>query len=100
MASTRVLLAILIILGFYTELVAAPIAVRLVEGTAHGLLLVRSISGEILGHGDFLQDVHPDRIDSRLVLRFKDGSLHDENVAFSQDRQSTRLNPSHRQNSN
>jgi len=64
--------------------VAAPIAVRLVEGTAHGLLLVRSISGEILGHGDFLQVVHPDRIESRLVLRFKDGSLHDENVAFSQ----------------
>ena len=62
-ASTRVLLAILIIiLGFYTELAAAPIAVRLVEGTAHGLLLVRSISGEILGHGDFLQVVHPDRI--------------------------------------
>jgi len=84
-ASTRVLLAILIIiLGFYTELAAAPIAVRLVEGTAHGLLLVRSISGEILGHGDFLQVVHPDRIESRLVLRFKDGSLHDENVAFSQ----------------
>ena len=58
----------------------------LVEGTAHGLLLVRSMSGEILGHGDFLQAAHPDRIESRLVLRFKDGSRHDETVAFSQQR--------------
>jgi hypothetical protein len=84
--STRVLFAILVVFGYSTDLAAAPIAVRLVEGTAHGLLLVRSMSGEILGHGDFLQVAHPDRIESRLVLRFKDGSLHDETVAFSQQR--------------
>jgi hypothetical protein len=28
-----------------------------------------------VGHGDFLQIAHSDRIESRLVLRFKDGSL-------------------------
>jgi hypothetical protein len=87
----RAVLAILIVLAPWSSLEAAPIAVRLVEGTAHGLLLVRSVSGEILGHGDFLQTAHSDRVESRLLLRFKDGSLHDENIAFSQQRVFTML---------
>jgi hypothetical protein len=70
---------------------AAPIEVRLVEGTAHGLLLVRSMSGETLGHGNFLQTAYGDRVESRLVLSFKDGSLHDEHVTFSQQRVFTML---------
>jgi hypothetical protein len=82
----------LIVLTPWSPLEAAPIEVRLVEGTAHGLLLVRSVSGEILGHGDFLQAAHSDRVESRLVLRFKDGSLHDETIAFSQQRVFTLLN--------
>ena len=76
----------LIVFTPWSPLEAAPIEVRLVEGTAHGLLLVRSVSGEIVGHGDFLQAAHSDRVESRLVLRFKDGSLHDETIAFSQQR--------------
>ena len=39
----------------WSGLEAAPIEVRFTEGTAHGLLLVRSVSGETVGHGDFLQ---------------------------------------------
>ena len=76
----------LFVLAPWSLLEAAPIEVRLVEGTAHGLLLGRSVSGEILGHGDFLQAVHGDRVETRLVLRLKDGSLHDETHAFSQQR--------------
>jgi hypothetical protein len=70
---------------------AAPIEVRLIEGTAHGLLLVRSTAGEILGHGDFLQATRSDHVESRLILRFKDGSLHDERVTFAQQRVFTML---------
>lgn len=77
-------LAMLIVLAPWSALEAAPIEVRSVEGTAHGLLLVRSVSGDLVGHGDFLQAAHSDRVESRLVLRFKDGSLHDETIAFSQ----------------
>ena len=77
-------LAILIGLAPWPGLEAAPIEVRFAEGTARGLLLVRSVSGETVGHGDFLQTVHGDRVKSRLILRFKDGSLHDETVTFSQ----------------
>lgn len=80
----RAVLAVLIVLVPWSPLEAAPIEVRLVEGTAHGLLLVRSVSGEIVGRGDFLLAAHGDRVESRLVLRFKDGSLHDETIAFSQ----------------
>jgi len=78
--------ALLLVVASGARLEAAPIEVRLVEGTAHGLLLVRSAAGEILGHGDFLQSAHSDHVESRLILRFKDGSLHDERVAFVQQR--------------
>src|ERR1700682_260831 len=54
----RAILAMLIVLAPWSPLEAAPIEVRLVEGTAHGLLLVRSVSGDIVGHGDFLHAVH------------------------------------------
>ena len=64
---------------------AAPIAVRFPEGIAHGFLLVRSSSGEIIGHGEMTQVVKEgDLVDSHLVFNFKDGSLHDEKVTFSQ----------------
>src|ERR1700693_1288021 len=82
----------LIVLTPWSPLEAVPIEVRLVEGTAHGLMLVRSVSGEILGHGDFLQAAHRDHVATRLVLRFKDGSLHDETHTFSQQRVFTLLN--------
>ena len=77
-------LAVLMVLAPWSGLEAAPIEVRFAEGAAHGLVLVRSVSGETVGHGDLLQTVHGDRVESRLILRFKDGSLHDERVVFSQ----------------
>jgi hypothetical protein len=65
----------------------APIAVRFPEGLTHGFLLVRSAAGEIIGHGEMTQIVKEGGVaESRLVFRFKDGSLHDEKVAFSQQR--------------
>ena len=87
----RGVLAILMGLAPWSGLEAAPIEVRFTEGTAHGLLLVRSVNGETMGHGDFLQTAHGDRVESRLILRFKDGSLHDEKVTFSQQRVFTML---------
>ena len=66
---------------------AAPVAVRFSEGVTHGFLLVRSLAGETIGQGEMTQVVKEgELVESRLVLRFKDGSLHDEKVAFSQQR--------------
>ncbi len=70
-----------------TPVHAAPVAVRFSEGVTHGFLLVRSLGGEILGQGELTQVVkEDDLVESQLVFRFKDGSLHDEKVAFSQQR--------------
>jgi hypothetical protein len=66
---------------------AAPVTVRSQEGSTHGFLLVRSHAGEIIGHGEMTQAVKEgDLVESQLVFRFRDGSLHDEKVAFSQQR--------------
>ena len=71
---------------------AAPVAVRCPEGIAHGFLLVRSLAGEIIGQGEMTQVVKEgDLVESHLVFNFKDGSLHDEKVTFSQQRVFTML---------
>ena len=66
---------------------AAPVPVRFPEGLTHGFLLIRSPAGDIVGHGELTQIVKEGGVaESRLVFRFKDGSVHDEKVAFSQQR--------------
>ena len=66
---------------------SAPVSVRFPEGLTHGFLLVRSAAGDIVGHGELTQTVKEGGVaESRLVFRFKDGSLHEEKVAFSQQR--------------
>ncbi len=66
---------------------AAPVAVRFSEGVTHAFLLVRSLVGEIIGQGELTQVVKEGGlVESQMVFRFKDGSLHDEKVVFSQQR--------------
>jgi hypothetical protein len=65
---------------------AAPVPVRYLEGVTHGLLVLRNSGGETLADGDLLQVVKPDGVDSRLVLRFRDGSIYDETVVFTQQK--------------
>jgi len=76
----------------YSSANAAPVAVRFPEGMAHGFLLVRSLAGEMIGQGEMTQIVKEgDLVESHLVFNFKDGSLHDERVTFSQQRVFTLL---------
>jgi hypothetical protein len=63
---------------------AEPIPVRHVEGTVHGFLALRSKEGHVLAVGDLFQVVRGDRVTSRLLFRFKDGSIDDETAVFSQ----------------
>lgn len=62
----------------------APVPVRHGEGLLHGFLVLRTLQGETLAHGDLVQNVHGDRVTSRLTFHFKDGSLHQETAVFSQ----------------
>ena len=86
--STALLGLVLGILAFTPgEAQSAPVPVRFSEGLTHGFLVVRSAAGDIVGHGEVTQIVKEGGVaESRLVFRFKDGSLHDEKVAFSQQR--------------
>jgi hypothetical protein len=54
------------------------------EGTVHGFLALRSTEGRMLAVGDLFQVVRRDRVTSRLLFRFKDGSVDDETAVFSQ----------------
>jgi hypothetical protein len=63
---------------------AEPVAVRFSEGVTRGFPVLRSIKGEILAQGELIQVARGDVVESRLIFRFRDGSLYDEQVVFSQ----------------
>ena len=63
---------------------ADPIPVHHQEGTLHGFLSIRTLEGRTIATGDLIQVPDEDRITSRLLFRFKDGSIEDETTIFSQ----------------
>jgi hypothetical protein len=63
---------------------AEPVAVRYLEGVTRGFPILRSQSGDVLAQGELTQVPRGDVVESRLVFRFKDGSLYDERLTFSQ----------------
>ena len=63
---------------------AEPVVVRYSEGVTRGFPVLRAQTGEVLAQGDLIQVAHTDRVESRMVFRFRDGSLYDETVAFDQ----------------
>ena len=69
-------------------LLAEPVAVRYTEGIVHGFLALRTLDGVLVANGDLMQVAQGDRVTSRLVFRFKDGSVRDETSVFSQTRSS------------
>lgn len=66
------------------RLEAAPVPVRFTEGVMRGFPVLRSLSGEKLAQGDLVQIARGDRVESRLLFRFTDGSIHDETAVYSQ----------------
>ena len=65
---------------------AAPVAVRLREGTSHGFVdffagVNRIASGELV---QFARDRA--RLENRLTIWFDDGSFYEETLTFSQER--------------
>jgi hypothetical protein len=65
---------------------ATVVPVKHKEGVSHGFIVLRSQQGEQLATGDMIQNVEGGRVVSEVVLRFKDGSIHDEVTVFSQER--------------
>jgi len=61
-----------------------PVTARFPEGTTHGFLILRSLQGQTLAHGELTALPKGDRMESRLSWRFRDGSLQDEWVTYLQ----------------
>ena len=59
---------------------------RHVGGSIHGFLELRSDDGRVVASGDIIQVVRGNRITSRTLFSFKDGSIDDETTVFSQRR--------------
>lgn len=76
-------------------LVGEQVAVRHMEGTLHGFLVLRSLDGNTLAAGDLIQSGDRDRLVSNLVFHFKDGSVDDETTIFSQRRNFRLLSDHH-----
>jgi hypothetical protein len=63
---------------------ATPVQVRHTEGLTRGFVVLRTTEGETVAVGDLSQVNQGSTVHTHLVLRFKDGSLHDEDVTYSQ----------------
>jgi hypothetical protein len=75
------LLALVMLAG---NLDADPVPVRHPQGSAHGFVVLNSMEGKRLATGDMTQSVAGDRVTSRLLLRFRDGSVDDDRTVFTQ----------------
>jgi hypothetical protein len=63
---------------------AEPVAVRHSEGLAHGFLILLTPQGTPLADGDLIQTSKGGRVTTRLILRFRDGSRHEETSVYTQ----------------
>ena len=69
---------------FSATLRSEPIPVRHPQGSAHGYLALKTLSGTRIATGDVTQIVHRDRVTSHLIFRFRDGSIYEDTTVFSQ----------------
>ncbi|HZZ83040.1 MAG TPA: hypothetical protein VFE30_00760 [Anaeromyxobacteraceae bacterium] len=81
-------MAVLVALLAPVSSLAEPVAVAHWEGLAHGFVSLRTLEGALLADGDLIETTVPtsggNRVTTRLVLRFKDGSFHEEATVYLQ----------------
>ena len=63
---------------------AAPIKVKYKEGVTHGFLVLSTEEGTPIAYGDSTEVVHGNNVTTHLIYHFKDGSLEQEDLVFSQ----------------
>jgi hypothetical protein len=61
-----------------------PIAVRYPQGSSHGFLALKTLEGVTIATGESTQTVRGDRVTSRLIFHFRDGSVDDDLTVFTQ----------------
>ena len=65
-------------------LAAQTVNVKNPEGLVHGFLALRTLTGDTIADGDLIQTSKNGQVTSRLIFRFRDGSVHDETAVFTQ----------------
>lgn len=65
---------------------AAPVAVRFPEGVTRGFIVLSTLEGGRIASGDLYQRTRRGEVESRMLFRFKDGSVLDETVVYTQQR--------------
>jgi hypothetical protein len=73
-----------VVAAAFDPLMAAPVPVRFAEGVTHGFLVLRSVDGAAVAQGDLLQTWREGEINKQMVFHFKDGSVFDERVTFTE----------------
>jgi hypothetical protein len=68
------------------ELAGEPVRVRYKEGLVHGYLGLSTQDGKRLASGDLIQTARGDRVTTRVVFHFTDGSVYDETSVYAQAR--------------
>jgi hypothetical protein len=66
------------------SLIADPVPVRHPQGSSHAFLTLKTVEGTRIATGDATQIVYGDRVTSRVIFRFRDGSIDDDITVFSQ----------------
>jgi hypothetical protein len=83
--NSQKLLACLVALLSISVLRAESIAVRNIEGSLQGFLVLRTTDGKTIASGSLTQTVQGNRVALHLVFHFRDGSLHEETATFTQE---------------
>jgi hypothetical protein len=63
---------------------ASPVTVRYKDGLVHGFLILTTLDGVVIAHGELAQVARGDQVTSHMIFHFKDGSLQDETTVYSQ----------------
>jgi len=63
---------------------ASNASVRYQEGLTHGFLVLSALDGKQIAVGDLTEIARGNKVTTRLVFHFNDGSLQDETTVFSQ----------------
>ena len=59
---------------------------RFTEGVSHGFLVLPNEAGDVVARGELVQAPRGARVENRLTFRFKDGSLWEETLTFTQQK--------------
>ena len=90
LGDSRVTVHVFAVVAFVVLTAAAaradPVRVRFTESVSHGFLVLRNEAGELLAHGELVQAPRGARVENRLTFRFKDGSVWEETLTFTQQK--------------